>query len=290
MALYLTSELCLDYDAFLSRWLSTWDETGGLTVLQMLSLRPPVMPSAWWGAFSIDKVHTILDNHIEIPGPRAAQEGHGLALHWVLLRRVRWLEERRGLDRPKLELKWRREHLFEIFGQCRNFPFPAVKISFLHFASARQTCLRQFCSLATKNKLFQKKMVASLWLCLLLTLDLGCATLSKSDRKKKPKEKAAPEKLPVVKEPGSTLTALDVLENYSNYKTDTSEKNFAGDVLGYVTPWNSHGYSRMDTSPMLMSPTFTNPIVSTSIHHQNHQPHCIHIFSCPEQLNRWPCH
>ena len=121
-------------------------------------------------------------------------------------------------------------------------------------------------------------MVASLWLCLLLTLDLGCATLSKSDRKKKPKEKAAPEKLPVVKEPGPTLTALDVLENYSNYKTDTSEKNFAGDVLGYVTPWNSHGYSRMDTSPMLMSPTSTNPIASTSIHHQNHQHHCIHIF------------
>ena len=113
-------------------------------------------------------------------------------------------------------------------------------------------------------------MVASLWLCLLLTLDLGCATLSKSDRKKKPKEKAAPEKLPVVKEPGPTLTALDVLENYLNYKIDTSEKNFAGDVLGYVTPWNSHGYSRMDTSPMLMSPTSTNPIASTSIHHQNH--------------------
>jgi len=41
---------------------------------------------------------------------------------------------------------------------------------------------------------------------------------------------------------GPTLTAKEVLEKHSMYKMETSEKNFDGDVLGYVTPWNSHGY------------------------------------------------
>ena len=86
-------------------------------------------------------------------------------------------------------------------------------------------------------------MLASHWLSLLLTVELGCATLSKGDRKKKSKEKATPEKQPIVNETGPTLTAKDVLENHSKYKAETSEKNFIGDVLGYVTPWNSHGYS-----------------------------------------------
>ena len=80
-------------------------------------------------------------------------------------------------------------------------------------------------------------MLASHWLWLLLTVDLGFATLSKGDRKKK----ITPEKRPIVEEAGPTLTAKEVLEKHSKYKADTSEKNFAGDVLGYVTPWNSHG-------------------------------------------------
>ena len=80
-------------------------------------------------------------------------------------------------------------------------------------------------------------MLASHWLWLLLTVDLGFATLSKGDRKKK----ITPEKRPIVEEVGPTLTAKEVLEKHSKYKADTSEKNFAGDVLGYVTPWNSHG-------------------------------------------------
>ena len=85
-------------------------------------------------------------------------------------------------------------------------------------------------------------MLASHWLSLLLSIELGCATLSKGDRKKKSKEKTTPEKQAIVAEIGPTLTAKEVLEKHSKYKEDTSEKNFAGDVLGYVTPWNSHGY------------------------------------------------
>ena len=86
-------------------------------------------------------------------------------------------------------------------------------------------------------------MLASHWLWLLLTLDVGFGTLSKGDRKKKSKEKIAPEKRSIVEEVAPALTAKEVLENHSKYKkADTSQKNFAGDVLGYVTPWNSHGY------------------------------------------------
>ena len=88
-------------------------------------------------------------------------------------------------------------------------------------------------------------MLASHWLSLLLTIELGCATLSKGDRKKKSKEKTTPEKEPIVNEIGPTLTAKEVLEKHSEYKADTSEKNFDGDVLVYVTPWNSHGYSTL---------------------------------------------
>ena len=83
-------------------------------------------------------------------------------------------------------------------------------------------------------------MLASHWLCLLLTLDLGCATLSRSDRKKKKGEK-----IPGFKESGPGLTAREVLEKHGKYKADTSEKNFPGEVLGYVTPWNSHGWVRL---------------------------------------------
>ena len=83
-------------------------------------------------------------------------------------------------------------------------------------------------------------MLASHWLCLLLSLDLSCATLSKSDRKKKKEEKVL-----ASKEPGPGLTAREVLEKHGKYKANTSEKNFAGEVLGYVTPWNSHGWVRL---------------------------------------------
>ena len=83
-------------------------------------------------------------------------------------------------------------------------------------------------------------MLASHWLCLLLTIYLGCATLSKSDRKKKKEEK-----LLASKEPGPGLTAREVVEKHAKYKADTSEKNFPGEVLGYVTPWNSHGWVRL---------------------------------------------
>ena len=34
----------------------------------------------------------------------------------------------------------------------------------------------------------------------------------------------------------------DILDNFNSYHQDTSFHNFDGTVLGYVTPWNSHGY------------------------------------------------
>jgi len=89
---------------------------------------------------------------------------------------------------------------------------------------------------------------------LLLVLEMN-STLSKRDKKKKAKdsdkvveykpskdgpiEKSVHAKSLVI---GEELVAKDILENHSGYFKDTSVKNFAGSVLGYVTPWNSHGY------------------------------------------------
>lgn len=39
-----------------------------------------------------------------------------------------------------------------------------------------------------------------------------------------------------------TVVAKDILENYQAFFTETDEYNFNGLVLGYVTPWNNHGY------------------------------------------------
>ena len=34
----------------------------------------------------------------------------------------------------------------------------------------------------------------------------------------------------------------DIIENHAAYSKDTALKNYNGKILGYVTPWNSHGY------------------------------------------------
>jgi len=84
------------------------------------------------------------------------------------------------------------------------------------------------------------------------------STLSAKDRKKKNKESKEPSSKPVKFTPSQSgpsdssvqtkglvtpeLTAKDVLEHYNSYYRGTDFKLFNGTVLGYVTPWNSHGY------------------------------------------------
>lgn len=82
-------------------------------------------------------------------------------------------------------------------------------------------------------------------------------TLSRRDKKKSKEDantakpakykpsKAGPSERSVVEKSlvsNMDLKAKDVLEHHSAYYKDTSVKNFKGAVLGYVTPWNSHGY------------------------------------------------
>ncbi|XP_058450849.1 chitinase domain-containing protein 1 [Malaya genurostris] len=93
------------------------------------------------------------------------------------------------------------------------------------------------------------KILLSIVLALPL-IELICCTLSPSDVKnknKKPKElkvKQGPqpssvfERGLVQEEP----SAKDILVENGAYYEETSLKNFKGTVLGYVTPWNNHGY------------------------------------------------
>ncbi|XP_077901388.1 chitinase domain-containing protein 1 isoform X1 [Ictidomys tridecemlineatus] len=87
----------------------------------------------------------------------------------------------------------------------------------------------------------------------ILWLMLACGsvhtTLSKSDAKKAA-SKTLLEKTQFADKPvqdrGLVVTDLKaevvVLEHRSYCSARARERNFAGDVLGYVTPWNSHGY------------------------------------------------
>ncbi|XP_005859280.1 PREDICTED: chitinase domain-containing protein 1 isoform X1 [Myotis brandtii] len=92
-----------------------------------------------------------------------------------------------------------------------------------------------------------KALLRVLW----LALACGSAhtTLSKSDAKKAA-SKTLQEKTQFAEKPvqdrGLVVTdprAEDVvLEHRSYCSAKARERHFAGDVLGYVTPWNSHGY------------------------------------------------
>lgn len=84
----------------------------------------------------------------------------------------------------------------------------------------------------------------------LATVPLTSGTLSPSDVKNKGKKvkelktKQGPQALSVferglVQEEPS---AKDILVENAAYHEETSLKNFKGKVLGYVTPWNNHGY------------------------------------------------
>ncbi|XP_041054394.1 chitinase domain-containing protein 1 isoform X2 [Carcharodon carcharias] len=75
------------------------------------------------------------------------------------------------------------------------------------------------------------------------------ATLSKKDVRKSggriPEEETGPSKL-LVQDRGLIVTdpkAKDIVKEQKSYcAAKVKERHFSGDVLGYVTPWNSHGY------------------------------------------------
>lgn len=69
------------------------------------------------------------------------------------------------------------------------------------------------------------------------------ATLSKGDKKKRTKDKSVKSPIDEVVLEDTSLAAKDVLDGHSKYSTSTTGvRQFLGPVLGYVTPWNSHGY------------------------------------------------
>ncbi|XP_076971426.1 chitinase domain-containing protein 1 [Tamandua tetradactyla] len=86
-------------------------------------------------------------------------------------------------------------------------------------------------------------------LCLALACHPACPTLSKSDAKKAASrtllEKTQLSERPV-QDRGLVVTDVRaedvVLEHRSYCPAQARERHFAGAVLGYVTPWNSHGY------------------------------------------------
>ncbi|CAG9773867.1 unnamed protein product [Ceutorhynchus assimilis] len=62
--------------------------------------------------------------------------------------------------------------------------------------------------------------------------------------KKPSKERLGPQKYSVFDKNfvSQEVTAKDIVNNHRAFFTETDEYNFDGLVLGYVTPWNNHGY------------------------------------------------
>ena len=67
------------------------------------------------------------------------------------------------------------------------------------------------------------------------------ATLSRGDKKKRTKDKSVKSPNDEVVLEDTSLAATDVLDGHAKYST-SGVRHFLGPVLGYVTPWNSHGY------------------------------------------------
>lgn len=127
---------------------------------------------------------------------------------------------------------------------------------------------------------FMPKALCCFLIILLFAWEMD-STLSKKDKKKKAKEGSNSDK-PVEYKPskagpseksvntkslvaGEQLQAKDILEHHSSYFKDTSMKNVEGAVLGYVTPWNSHGYDVAKTFGSkfsLISPVWLQVTVS----------------------------
>ncbi|OXB56596.1 hypothetical protein ASZ78_003146 [Callipepla squamata] len=91
------------------------------------------------------------------------------------------------------------------------------------------------------------------FLCISLSLAVICwlaeGTLSKTDAKKAATKKMEEKTLhsdKSVQDRGLVVTdpkAKDIILEHRSYcSKKTKERHFSGDVLGYITPWNSHGY------------------------------------------------
>jgi len=55
----------------------------------------------------------------------------------------------------------------------------------------------------------------------------------------------------------TSITATDVINNHNSFCNNTGRNFDGGDVLGYVTPWNSHGY---DVAKTFAKFTFISPV------------------------------
>ncbi|KAM4778514.1 chitinase domain-containing protein 1 isoform 3-T4 [Cyanocitta cristata] len=91
------------------------------------------------------------------------------------------------------------------------------------------------------------------FLCASLSLTMICwlaeGTLSKTDAKKGATKKLEEKKLHSdknVQDRGLVVVdpkAKDIILEHKSYcSKKTKERHFSGDVLGYITPWNNHGY------------------------------------------------
>ena len=103
-------------------------------------------------------------------------------------------------------------------------------------------------------------LIPTLLLVFLIFIDLSGSTLSQSDKTVKNKDKNNNNKDKSAKEiiikSGKTSKSVymknlvttniasknDILQNYKSYHEDFNFNNFDNLVLGYVTPWNNHGY------------------------------------------------
>ncbi|KAK2580915.1 hypothetical protein KPH14_005984 [Odynerus spinipes] len=88
---------------------------------------------------------------------------------------------------------------------------------------------------------------------LLIVITLSKATLSPPTSTGNKKEKKDKGKIDIQKGPVNRdvfqrslvikdLKAVEIIKESGTYYTDTKRKRFSGEVLGYITPWNSHGY------------------------------------------------
>lgn len=84
---------------------------------------------------------------------------------------------------------------------------------------------------------------------ILLMAVAGDCTLSQGDQKRqKPKKQIQITKGPVPKNVIDRKLVVeeplpeDIISEYQAYQTNVDETHFSGEVLGYVTPWNNHGY------------------------------------------------
>ncbi|KAM7429736.1 Chitinase domain-containing protein 1 [Porites harrisoni] len=96
-----------------------------------------------------------------------------------------------------------------------------------------------------------QRILVKILICVLATCWISnvwrvCGTLSKKDKKdKKNKENRMPHLETNVMSRGLVVEnpkTRDIIKFHSSYYKNTTEVNFEGEVLVYVTPWNSHGY------------------------------------------------